>query len=107
MKKGVLRRFAKFTGYMCQSLLFKKRLRHRCFPVNFANVLRKSFSQNTSGRLFLVYQFHKIILPDQVCRFIRDGSRAAATSKMERFVIIVAAVLDPQLYPKHKLEAMY
>ena len=100
IKKGVLSKFAKFTGkYLCQSLLLKKRLWHRCFPVNFANFLRKPFLQNNSGRLFPVYQFHKIILPDQVCRFIRGGSRAAATSKMERFVIIVAAVLDPPLFP--------
>ena len=40
-KKGVLRNFAKFTGkHLRQSLLlnevFKKRLWHRCFPVNFA-----------------------------------------------------------------------
>ena len=47
-RKGVLRNFAKFTGkHMCQSLFFnkverlrpatllKKRLLHRCFPVNF------------------------------------------------------------------------
>ena len=47
-KKGVLKNFAKFTGkYLCHSLvfnkvaglrpvtLFKKRLWHRCFPVNF------------------------------------------------------------------------
>ena len=48
-KKGVLRSFAKFTGkHLCQSLffnkvsslrpttLFKKKLWHRCFPVNSA-----------------------------------------------------------------------
>ena len=52
-EKGVLRDFAKLTdGDLCQSLffnegagprslnLFKKRLRHRCFPVNFAKSLR-------------------------------------------------------------------
>ena len=33
--------------------LLKKRLRHRCFPVNFAKFLRTPFSQNTSGRLLL------------------------------------------------------
>ena len=33
--------------------LFKKRLWHRCFPVNFAKLLRTSFLQNTSGQLFL------------------------------------------------------
>ena len=31
----------------------KKRLWHRCFPVNFAKFLRISFLQNTSGRLLL------------------------------------------------------
>ena len=47
--KGVLRNFEKFTGkYLCQSLFFnkvaglrqKKRLWHRCFPVNFPKFLR-------------------------------------------------------------------
>ena len=55
-KKGVLRNFAKFTGkHLCQSLfsnkvasltpatLLKKRLWHRCFPVNFAKFLRTPF----------------------------------------------------------------
>ena len=52
-KKGVPRKFAKFTGkHLCQGLFFnktaglwpptllKKSLWHRCFPVNFANFLR-------------------------------------------------------------------
>ena len=55
-KKGVLKNFAKFTGKnLCQSLFFnkvadlrpttllKKRLWHRCFPVNFAKFFRTSF----------------------------------------------------------------
>ena len=33
--------------------LLKKRLRHRCFPVNFEKFLRTPFSQNNSGRLLL------------------------------------------------------
>ena len=80
VKKDVLRNFAKFTGkhqyqslffykvaglHLCQGLSFnkvaglrpatllKKRLWHRCFPVNFAKFLRISFLQNTSGRLLL------------------------------------------------------
>ena len=49
MKKGALRNFAKFTEkHLCQGLFFntvaglrpatliKKRLWHKCFPVNFA-----------------------------------------------------------------------
>ena len=52
-KKGFLRNFTKFTGkHLCQSLFFnkvaglrpatllKKRLWHRCFPVNFVKFLR-------------------------------------------------------------------
>ena len=52
-EKGVLRNFGKFTGkHLCQSLSFnkvsglrpanllKKRIWHRCFPVNFAKFLR-------------------------------------------------------------------
>ena len=55
-KKVVVRNFAKFTGkYLCQSLFFnkvtglspatllKKRLWHRCFPVNFEKFLRIAF----------------------------------------------------------------
>ena len=65
VRKGILKNFAKFTGkHLCQSLFFnkvtglrpatllKKRLWHRCFPVNFAKFLRTPFLQNTSGKLF-------------------------------------------------------
>ena len=65
-KKGVLENFAKFIGkQLCQSLFFnkvaglrsafllRKRLWHRCFPVNFAKFLRTPFLQKTSGRLLL------------------------------------------------------
>ena len=59
MLKGVLRNFIKFTGqHLCQSLffnkvadmrpatLFKKRLWHWCFSVNFVKFLRTPFVQN-------------------------------------------------------------
>ena len=68
IKQGVPENFAKFTGkYLCQSLffnkvagvmtatLFKNRLWHRRFPVNFAKFLRTPFLQNTSGRQLLEY----------------------------------------------------
>ena len=55
-KNGILRNFTKFTGkHLCQSLFFnnvagprpvtllKKRLWHRCFPVNFVKFLRTPF----------------------------------------------------------------
>ena len=66
VRKGVLRNFGKFTEKrLCQGLffnkvaglrpatLFKKRLWHRCFPVNFVKSLRTPFLQNTSGQLLL------------------------------------------------------
>ena len=63
-KKAVLRNFTKFTEkHLCQRLFFnklqasglllKKRLWHRCFPVNFAKFLSKTFLQKASGRLLL------------------------------------------------------
>ena len=66
MKKGALVNFTKFTGkHLCQGLFFnklagmkaatllKKKLRHRCFPANFAKFLRTAYLQKTSGRLLL------------------------------------------------------
>ena len=59
IKEGVLRNFTKFTGkHQCQNLFFnksffKKRLWHKCFPVNFVKFLRTPFLQNTSERLLL------------------------------------------------------
>ena len=58
MEKGGLRNLTKFTGkQLCQSLfynkvvglrpatLLKKRLWHRCFPVNFVKIQRASFNR--------------------------------------------------------------
>ena len=42
----------KLQAQACNFIL-KKRLWHRCFPVNFAKFLRTPFLQNTSGRLLL------------------------------------------------------
>ena len=66
-EKGVLRNFAKFTGkHLCQGLFFnkvappatvlKKRLWHRCFPVNFAKFLRASFFTEHLWWLLLMLQ---------------------------------------------------
>ena len=59
IKKSVLKNFAKFTGkHLCRSLFFnkallKKKLWHRCFPVNFTIFLRTPFLQNTYRRMLL------------------------------------------------------
>ena len=69
VRKALLGNFAKFRGkHLCLSLFFnkiagrpatllKKRLRHRCFPVNFAKFLITLSLQNTSETLLL--QKHK------------------------------------------------
>ena len=64
IKEGVLKKFVKVPGkHVCKSLffnklasltpgtLFKKRLWHWCFPVNFAKFLSTPFLKNTSGKL--------------------------------------------------------
>ena len=56
VKKGVLKIFTKFTGkhlWLSPATLLKRRLRHRCFPLNFVKFLRTAFLQNTSGQLLL------------------------------------------------------
>ena len=58
-RKVLLQNLAKFTGkHLCQSLVFnkaagfgqplKKRLRQKCFPVNFLKFLRAAFLKSTS-----------------------------------------------------------
>ena len=77
LTKGVLKNFAKFRGkHLCQVLFFikvaspttllKKRLWHRCFPVNFAKLLRIPFSVNTSRRLILNKQHFLAENPSKV-----------------------------------------
>ena len=68
IKKGVLKSFAKSTGkHLCQSLFFdkvaalmaatllKKRLLHRCFPVNFAKFLRTPFQRKPPDDCFYLF----------------------------------------------------
>ena len=72
IKKAVLRNFTKFIEkHLRQGLFFnkvaplrpatflKKRFWDRCFPVNFAKLLRTTFLQNTSGRLFPYRSSHR------------------------------------------------
>ena len=74
-KKGVLRNFTKFTGkHLCQSLLFnkvtglrlatllKKRLWHRCFPVNIVEFLRTTFYLDNLWWLLLFMIFSVLVL---------------------------------------------
>ena len=68
IKKCFLRIFAKFKGkHMWQSFffnkvagltLFKKRLWHRCFPVNFAKFLRTPLENNLGGCFWMIILIH-------------------------------------------------
>ena len=73
VKKSVFRNFAQITGkHLCQSLFFdkvpalrpatllKKRLWHRCFPVNFVKFLRTPFLKEHLRWLLLVFITHCI-----------------------------------------------
>ena len=53
--------------------MLKKRLWHRCFPVNFVKFLRTPFLQNTSGWLLLWFEkVENIILFETIIIFSRD-----------------------------------
>ena len=90
MKKGVLTNFTKFTGkHLCQSLLFnkvtglrpatllKKRLWHRCFPVNFVKFLRTPF-----------FIEHLWWLPLQFLRNLVETQKLCRTALINSWVII-------------------
>ena len=63
-KKRFLRNFATFLKKRGSGLrpatLLKKRLWHRCFPVNFAKFLRTPFLPTRLGDCFCIYLFHHI-----------------------------------------------
>ena len=54
-KKCVLKNFSELTEkHLCQSLLFSKKTVAQVFSSEIWKILRKHFSQNTSGRLILI-----------------------------------------------------
>ena len=65
--------FNKVTG-LSPATLWKKKLWHRCFPVNFVKFLRTPFLQKTSERLYLpVFSKHVNIVAD---RFFSEQLKA-------------------------------
>ena len=80
MKKAFLPNFVIFAGkHLCRSLFLiywnyiKKRLKHRCFSVNIAKLLRTSFSKNICQGLFgtyLVFEtFHSFNIENWKCLY--------------------------------------
>ena len=80
MKKGVSRKFTKFTRtHSRQSLFFnkvvgrlatllKKKHWHGCFRVNFVKFLKTPFLQNTSGRLLLDRKNWNYAQNSEICK---------------------------------------
>ena len=86
IRKGVLKNFAKFNRkYLRQCFSFNKVaglktttllikwLWHRCFPVNFAKLLRTSFLQNTSGGCFFISRMSEKV-PYKPLHIVCQGS---------------------------------
>ena len=79
VRKGILRNFEKFTGkHLCQVLfynkvagsehatLLKKRLWHRCFPINFAKFPKTSFHRTPLNNCFSTMQHFLAENPSKV-----------------------------------------
>ena len=97
IKKGLLINFTKFSGkYLCQSPLLKKRLWHRCFPVNFVKFLRTPFLQNTSGRLLLGLYFQMKLsnISFYLCRVCTSGKIVWKLSSVLKSVESLDIVLN-------------
>ena len=88
VRKGVLRNFAKFTGkHLCQVLfynkvagpepatLLKKRLWHRCFPMNFAKFLRTPFHRTPLNDCFSTIQHFLAENPSKVLNRQQEHKR--------------------------------
>ena len=55
MKKAVLKNFAVFTGKLHISNFIKKRLQHRCSPLNIAKIFKNTYFEEhlrTAGSKF-------------------------------------------------------
>ena len=98
--KSALRNFEKFTEeHLCQSLYFnkvpglcpatllKKRLWHRCFPLNFTKFLRTPFLQNISGRLSLKCQQSVSSEDAQMMHLTKRSSPNFASNILNLYII--------------------
>ena len=75
--------FNEVAGHQPAALL-QKRPPHRCFPVNFVDFVRTLFLKNSSGRLLLTLQVHKL-LDKNVSRYCNKNIK----------VISIEALLAP------------
>ena len=83
-KNGVLKNFAKFIGKhdwkTCNFI--KKRLQHRCFPVNFAKFLRTLFFIEHLWWVLLGVGLHVLENLSELSSFCRHMSRGIGTTNI-------------------------
>ena len=88
LKKGVLENFSKFTGkHLCNFI--KKGLWHRCFPVNFEEILRRPILENISRRLLL-----SIILTVAISLYVNNIARKnrKVTQYLEKIILFLSCL---------------
>ena len=102
-KKTFLRNFGKFTGkHLCQSLLFnkgwgirpatllKKKLWHRCFPVNYAKFLRSTFHRTPPGLLLSGNELQnllKLLIQNSIIEIKKMRKRSKLVTESEYSLI--------------------
>ena len=100
-KTDVLKNFAKLTEkHLLRSLFlislktnvffFKMRLRHRCFLVNFAKILRIPFLQNISG-LLLMYSWNIFLILRNLFLILRKVFPKSKLGKCQNFFSFVSS----------------
>ena len=87
VKKSDLENFSKFTGkHLCQGLrpatLLKKRLWHKCFPVNFTKFLRTPFLREHLPWLLMNLSHHNVKCSSQWMDKIQIGMFLCYLSKI-------------------------
>ena len=104
VNKVVLRNLAKFTGkHLCQGLFFgkvtglwpatllKKRLWHRCFPVNFVKFLQTPFL--TEHLWWLLLSFRRLCVTSHMLHFTLFTSTSTLFRSSFQFLILCLGAL--------------
>ena len=107
-KKGALKNFANFIGKrMCRNLFsnlfsYRKRLRHSCFPMNFAKCLRIPFLRTTSGRLLLSTTIIRLEYLKLNLRKMRATIFWSLTTTFKWPPLICDRIVTPQFIKQHQ-----
>ena len=100
IQKAVLKHFAIFTRYhLCWSLslirFIKKKLQHRCFPVNFARFLRASFCRTFVNSCLNVFLHEKDLYRKWIRRFLKNKIRNHSKIQLDEKTCLFMFLLIP------------